>query len=194
VQDDLASGRLQRAWAPAPDRVYVLVAAPTPWHEVVAVTAAIQRAGMAPAFVFVQPVTTKPPPPTRVDRELDALRGDDNASNKAVAISEMISKRVTRCPALIEAFGHTSAYDGANRALQLARSVAPALVACGCQVDIPELRSILFQVLFVPHPPRVIAFDASAPATPLALSAQTPWSEASQRLTAAIRNASFAVQ
>jgi hypothetical protein len=189
LQDGLATGRVKPAWVPEPRLVYFLIDPATPWERVVAAVAAAADAGLsAPAFVFEQPPALKPPPRSAIDDQLDALTRTD-PSERATELANLTKDLIGDCQALERAFGAVGGVDGADKATTLARAIEPALVECKCKVKIPDLRSVMFRIIYVPRPARVISFAPDAAEQRIELPRATPWSEASERFTPTTSNA-----
>lgn len=189
LQHDLDTGVLQGRWAPDPRLVYFAIAPDTPWQRITDAVSAAARAGFeAPAFAFEQPQTLKPAPRSKIDDKLDAIQSMP-PSDRAVEVAKLASKLVEECTPLQKAFGVVGAVEGEDKAMTIARAVGPALIECKCRVDLPALRSVLFRVLYVPRPVRVLAFDPDAAKESIALPPQTTWAEASKRFTPALHHA-----
>jgi hypothetical protein len=167
---------------------YVLaVDAAEPWSKVVAVIGSAGGSG----FDHVQLVFAhgggdgSPPPRTPVDDELDAAF----ASGRASDLAALAKRTVTRCPALQATFG---AVEPAGHAGDVILSgLAPALIDCECNVDMSELRSILYRLYAGPRPVGVLALVVTADAPPVRLPASTTWADASKQLSSP--TASFGV-
>lgn len=176
------------------ERIYVLVDEATPWSAVVsAVGIAATEGFTAPAFVFEQPQTVTPPPRTSIDDRLDQILKTESG-NRATELAREMSKIIAGCRALEQAFGAVGPVEADNKAMMLSRAIAPSLVECNCNVDVPALRSLMFRVIYVPRPPRVIAFDPKATAETLAFPGDTTWAEASKRFQPALKNATLEVR
>jgi hypothetical protein len=82
----------------------------------------------------------------------------------------------------VKAFGAVAHTEGGSKADALIAGVAPALVECGCSVDMPNLRSALWRLLAVAPVVQVIAFDATTRSETLTLPGSTTWADAAARL------------
>ncbi len=194
LQHDLDSGVMQPRWVPEPRLVYVAIAPDTPWQRVTAVVSAAAKAGFeAPVFVFEQPQTLKPAPRSPIDDKLDAIMNKP-PSDRAVEVAKLAEKLVKQCTPLQKAFGAVAPVEGDDKATTIARAVAPSLIECRCHVDLPALRSVLFRVIYVPRPVRVLAFDPAAAKEQIVLPSQTTWAEASKRFTPALHHAELIVR
>ncbi|HEX5064455.1 MAG TPA: hypothetical protein VFV99_34000 [Kofleriaceae bacterium] len=188
VQADLDSGRMRPAWIGDPRRVYLAIDPTTPWERVANVVASAGAAGLtAPAFVFEQPTSLKPPPRAEIDDKLDALMKDDPA-NRASEVAQLMSKVIDHCPALKKQFGAVASEEG-DKGMTLSLAVAPALIECKCQVDIPNLRAVMFRILYVKRPLRFVTFEADAAKEKIEMPKPTTWAEASKRFTPTLKNA-----
>jgi hypothetical protein len=170
-------------------RVYFMIDPATRWDRVVTIVDEAAAAGYSwPIFVFEQPPALMPPPRSPIDDKLDAILKTE-PNNRASEVARLASKLVEKCSPLAEEFGRVTGDPGENKALTISRAVKPALIACNCDVNIPELRSVLFRVLFVPRPLRVVMFDNDATAVPIQLAPDATWAEASKRFTPTLKNA-----
>jgi hypothetical protein len=177
--------------APDTRRVYLMIDPTVPWERVVAVVGAANTAGLsAPAFVFEQPSTITPPPRAGIDAKLDAIMKGDPAE-RATQAAKLMSDVVKDCAPLVKSFGAVAGDDGGDKGMSLARDITAALVACNCEVNIPDLRSAMFRILHVKRPLRVITFDPDALPARITLPPTTTWAEASKRLTLVVKNATF---
>ena len=193
IEDDIASGRLPAKWVPQPRLVYVIIDPATPWERVVGALKALADGGLtAPAFVFEQPSTLKVPPRSSIDAKLDALLKSDPA-NRATELAQLTSHVIRSCEALRKDFGAVASVEGEDKAMTLAMGIPDALVACKCHVNIPELRSVMFRIIHVARPVRVIRFDPDAAKQPIELPANATWAEASKRFTPTMTNAELSV-
>lgn len=163
-----------------PAVVVLAIDAQAPWSTVVWVADAARAAGFDhPALVFARPAApVTPPPRSSIDAELDAVAGD----NKATQVARIAARVARSCPALIRVFGEVSAGTD-DRAQQLIDGIEPALIACNCDLDIAALRSLMFRVLFVPRPTTALAIALAADGRRIALPAATPWSTAHAQVT-----------
>lgn len=170
-------------------RVYFMIDPAMPWERVVAAVDAASKAGFtAPAFVFEQPPGLQPPPRSPIDDKLDAIMKAD-PSERATQVAQLASKLVDKCRPLADEFGRVTGDPAENKAMTIASAVKPALIACNCSVNIPELRSVMFRVIFVPRPLRVVMFDADGSRLPIELPRNATWAEASKRFTPTLKNA-----
>lgn len=175
---------------PDPAVVSLYIDRRVPWSRVVEAWQAAHDAGMrAPVFVFA---AAPPPPPPRapIDDELDAIPDGQRATGYAA----LLTREIAPCPTLVRVFDQLATGPGDDKTDRLIDGLVPALVACQCAVDVPDLRAVLWRVLVAPRPVTSIAFDPAAPAATLALPATTPWSEASVRFTPDLRNATLRVR
>lgn len=166
----------------------------TSWGTVVDVVSTARRAGFTrPSFVFVLPSTGTPPPRAPIDDEIDKLVAGP-PDNVATSFAEMVSQEVKRCPAATKVFGAVGGVEADNKAEYIAEAIPEALVECDCNVDLPNLRAVLWRVMVTPNPPRVLALDPDAPAETIKLPASTTWKDAAKRFTPALKNADLVVE
>lgn len=197
LEDELAAGRAPGA-AADPRRLYLRIDEHATWDRVVAIVEAAHRTGWTrPSFVFaLPPQPSQRPARTWVDDHMDRL-DQELAENKARALADPIPppRRIgDDCPALLRAYEAIGRDDGdGDKAEALVRSIGPALVACGCRVELPALRSQLWHMLHNPNPMRALAVEIAPDAPALALPAHTPWRDASPRLTPATGRVRLAI-
>jgi hypothetical protein len=110
-------------------------------------------------------------------------------SERATTVAQLASKVIDKCEPLKKEFGAVGADEGADKGMILSMAVKPALIACNCEANIPDLRSIMFRILYVPRPMRVVSFDAKANKERIKFPKTTTWAESSQRFTPTLRNA-----
>ena len=123
-----------------------------------------------------------------MDDKLDAILKAESGE-RASEVAKLASQVVRDCEPLKKEFGSVASVEGQDKGMILASAVKPALIACKCQANIPELRSVMFRILYVPRPLRVIAFDPDASKTPIKLPKTTTWAEASKRFAPTLGNA-----
>jgi hypothetical protein len=145
----------------------------------------------APLFVFARPPATPPPPRTWVDDELDRARSTDGAL-LAAAAARTGEKVMKSCKPLFEVFGKVAMIEE-DKAGFIVRSVRPALVECGCNVDLAALGTVLWRLLGNEQPTTALGVRLARDATPIALPAKTPWREASRQLTPATTSTWLAI-
>lgn len=179
-----------------PELVYLVIDDDATWDQVVLAFDAAEAAGMVKqAFVFDLPVKLTPPPRTSLDVELDKLQADPDASDKASKVAKMVSDRIGRCKPLQKLFGQVSAVEsGASKADIIIAGMPAALVECGCDVDMPQLKSVMWRLLVTEHSPRVYKFAPRVRDETIALPATTTWAEASKKFVRPLRGAKLAVQ
>jgi hypothetical protein len=176
-----------------PRLVYFVIDARAPWPKVVEAFDAAMYVGMtAIAIVFQAPQPLKLPPRAPIDDKLDEILHSD-PGQRAHAIAEVIKDQIRSCPGIGVAFEAVVARDAGNKAKQLAKVVPDALAHCACRVHMPNLRSTLFRLLYIPHPLRAIHLDPARPAAPIALPATATWADAAKLFTPTTANAELTV-
>jgi hypothetical protein len=179
-----------------PKRIYFQIDQGTPWPRVVEVVEVGGDAGFtAPGFVFAvagpKPV---PPPRTKIDKALDELQADDSGSEKATKLARMVEELVKDCPALQKSFGAVTEVEGESKADTLIRQLAPALIECECNADIPQLRSVMWRLLAVTEPMQVIAFDDALGGAPLAAPPAATWGTTAKLIAPGTKRRQFVVE
>lgn len=194
IANAVSMGYLPRHEAAVAKQIYLVIDEAVAWETVVWVAEAVHEAGFdAPLFVFARPPATPPPPRTWVDDEIDRAADTDgtDASARAMAVARTSEKVIESCEPLIEMSGKVAMVE--DKAEFIIRSVRPALVECGCKVDLAALRSLLWRLLGNEQPTTTLGVRLARDATPIALPAATPWREASRQLTPAMSSAWLAV-
>jgi hypothetical protein len=197
IDDAYAKGGISPRSMREPQRSYLVIDAGTPAREVAAVYEAVTSSKLpAVAFVFDAPSTVTPPPRSSIDPELDKLmaRDADQAANRATTIAEMVTKEIARCPAAQKMFGSLGGDDSDEKGLILAEGINESLPECGCKVDIPRLRSLLFRVVHVEKPYRLLAIDPKAPAEEFVVDSTDTWAGLAKKLPASTKNVRFVVR
>ncbi|MBI4955644.1 MAG: hypothetical protein HY908_26735 [Myxococcales bacterium] len=187
-----------RAIAPAesasdPARIFFAIEPTTPWERVVASVDAARAAGFtAPGFVFEQPSALTPPPRSGIDAKLDALMSEEPAT-RAAKLAELTEEVVGPCDSLARSFRALArpVEEGVDKGMVIAMDIAPSLVACDCHVNIPELRAVMFRILHVERPVRIVTFDPAKTAERISFPPTTTWADASKRLAPVIENATL---
>jgi biopolymer transport protein ExbD len=181
-----ALAELRKA-APSAELTLAIDAA-TPWAQVEPVLTTAGAVGFDRArFVFVGPTPT-PPPHSAVDDELDRMldRSKREPSNSATDLAALMARVIKDCPPLQRTFGAVSS-DGGDKAQSLIAAIPPALIECGCEVDLPSLRSMMWRVVGSDPALTTATVTLSADGEALAIPGATPWREASQQLVAATK-------
>ncbi|HEY5925140.1 MAG TPA: hypothetical protein VIV11_25835, partial [Kofleriaceae bacterium] len=109
--------------------------------------------------------------------------------NRATELAQLTSHVIRACESLKKEFGSVASEEGVDKGMVLASAIPEALIECKCQVNIPELRSVMFRILHVPRPARVVRFDPAAPKQVIELPRNATWAEASKRFTPTLGNA-----
>ena len=179
VQDQAGQGA---TGAIDPGLLYLAIDEAATWQRVVATVELAQASGFGHvALAFTRGALPPSPPPSAIDGRLDRVLAS-GAGQRATAFAAAAHDVVRSCPALGRAFAAVAATAG-DRAGPLLGAIEPALIECGCKVDLPSLRSLMFRLLAT-EPLGYVEITLDPVAAPLALPAATPWREANQRLTA----------
>jgi hypothetical protein len=182
LAEDIDMGRVPRRDPPDPKEINVVVDVAVPWSRVVEVTEDAAAAGFTrPAFAFGQPSPVAAPPHTWADDKLAELKKSD-ASNRASEVARVMTGIVKDCKALQREFGRVSATENEDKAAVIIEGTGPALIECGCNVDMPAFRTVMWLVAGNPQPTTVLHVDIAKGGKPIALAAATPWSEANKQL------------
>ncbi|HWO17737.1 MAG TPA: hypothetical protein VNO30_03140, partial [Kofleriaceae bacterium] len=154
LAEEVAQGRFEGR-APDVRQLYLLIDEAVPWERVVAVVEAAHRTGFTkPSFLFKPPPGPDTRPPrTAFDERMDA-RERDGAAGRLAAPPAPGESLFARCPPVTRLFGHLGVMETGNKVDALIRGIGPALVDCGCKVELPEVRSMLWHMLNNPSPVR----------------------------------------
>lgn len=166
--------------------VHILVDEDVPWEKLVWVADAVHKSGhVRPAFAFDFPAPeVKPPPRSKIDKELDELLNSDDAGNKATRFAEIAQKVIKGCAPLGEAFGGVAAVEGESKADTLINAIEPSLTKCHCSIDVPSFHSLMFRLLYVPDATTSLRVTLDPEGTILAFPGATPWREIAPKLAA----------
>jgi len=175
-------------------RVLVLaIDARTPWPQVVELVRVAATEGFSsPAFVFAAPV---PPDPPRapIDDEIDKTL----AAGSPGGLGNILRRTLAGCSAATRVYDDMmSEYAKTtlvNESL-LVNGIPPALVECGCDVDVANVRAVLWRILHSTNATREVRFDADAPKRQIALPAQATWQDAAPLFVSSLTNAELVVK
>ena len=140
-----------------------------------------------PAFVFARPRTTPPPPRSDVDTKLDAVAKSGDVSANVMEMARLLKSNVSSCPSLKKLFNSVGGIEGSKDAI-IIQGVGPALIECSCNVDMPGLRSILWRMFTGDQPTSAVQTTLASDGSAIELPGNTPWSEASKRLTTSTKS------
>ncbi len=179
VQDQAGGGA---AGAIDPGLLYLAIDEAATWERVVATAELAHASGYDHvAFAFARGALPPSPPRSAIDGRLDRVQAS-GTGQRATAFAAAAADVVEPCPALGRAFGAVGSTAG-DRVGPLLGAIEPALIECGCKVDLPSLRSLMFRLLAT-EPLGFIQVTLDPAAAPLALPATMPWREAHQHLPA----------
>jgi hypothetical protein len=184
LKETMERGMYVRRDPPDPELLYFQIDSDVPWARVVDGMEAAAGAGFDhPSFVFALPPGTPPPPCTWVEPKFEELRkaAGSDGSELATGVAGIAKRIVESCPALVAFYGRVGASEGGN-ASYVVEGTGEALIDCGCDADLPALRSVMYVVLGNPHPTGVITVQLAKDARPLVFSATTTWGEASKQV------------
>jgi len=189
---EAAPGHTPRRDPPDLHAVIVEIDEAAPWRAVVAAMQTVAPAGFdRPVLLFARPQPLERPPPSAVDAELAGLERDGNA---ATQLATLMSKSITGCSALKKEFGRVGNDDGEDKAKTLIAAIPPALIDCGCDVDLPSLRTVMWRIVSTPSPTTSVTITLAAGGEEIAFPAATPWREASKRFTATTQTIAMVVR
>jgi biopolymer transport protein ExbD len=187
IADGVASGPSRELTPIQRTRLVLAIDQRAAWGVVAGVAEVAASAGFDHiAFLFERPAATAPPPRTAIDDEMDALASrqhpTDLASDRREREARFIASKLIRScesvPRLLDSIGRSSG----DRAEMLIRGISAALVECKCDVDMPSLRSQLWQRIGTRHPTSALEITLLRAARRIDRPAATPWREVSQQL------------
>jgi hypothetical protein len=153
-----------------------------PWSRVVELADKLAASRFDhPIFYVPRAPTSKPPPRTPTDDDLDKILAA-SPSEQASALAKMASTIVEPCKPLKKVFGAVGADANEDKAEMILLGTSEALPECGCNVDMGALRSVMYRVFEDPHPADARRLVLKKGGKPVALPAATPWKDASKQL------------
>jgi hypothetical protein len=195
IEERIARGAIRLRDMREPQRSHLVIDAGTPVAKIVTVFEAMTKSKLpAVAFVFGTPQSVKPPPRSSIDPEIDQLMASADVSDRATRMAELMNKEVARCPAAQKVFGSVGADESNDKALIVAEGINESLPECGCNVDIPRVRSLLFRIIYVEKPVRLLPLDPKAPPEEIAVNPTATWADLSKQLRPDTKNVRFVVR
>ncbi len=166
----------------AADEVMLAIDGAVAWPRVDDVLALAARAGFTRVtFAFARtPAAASPPPPSKIDDKLTAIFESDS-HDKATRFAAVARDVVGSCGPLTRAFGSVAA-DGGDKAERLIAAVAPALVECDCNADLPSVQALFYRLFRVDHPKAWLTLTIASDARPIAAAATDTWRDVAARL------------
>jgi hypothetical protein len=169
------------ATAKDPDLLYVAIEPTVPWERVRLLLKDAEQAGyIHPMLVFGRPMTQGPPPPSKVDQQIDAILAKDDAANKATEIAGLAMEVIKGCPALKTLFGQVGSDERGSKAEILVMGTPPALLECECAADPASVRNILARIIL--GSPLVALLPVTFAADGVTIAPTTTWADASKTL------------
>ncbi len=169
--------RAVKAAKPQESVPYVLaIDADETWSDVVTTAGVLRGAGFSNLLLAFR-ATAIPAPPHSA---LDAAVAKSTESH-AAAVARALEKVVHGCPSMIKMFGQVAALD-TDKGEFLKSEVEQALVDCGCNVDLPSVRSAMYQLFGGASPVGYFAIEIADSGKPLALAGKTPWKDAQKQI------------
>lgn len=156
----------------------------TPWSTVVAMLDAMQVANEhRVSLVFARPASTVAPPPrTPLDDQLDQMLANAGPSERATRLAGEVSRLVKGCQSVMRLFGAVSPDARVSKEQLFVDGLAPALVACRCQCDVPALQSLMWRVMANRFPTTSRTLELGGETDELRLPGSTPWRDASRQI------------
>jgi hypothetical protein len=169
--------------------LYLIVDRAAIWERVVAAFEAAQGAGYTKQlFVFAGSKRQTPPPPSKIDGELDAAFALE-AGERGSKLGQIFTRFANQCPAMHKPFVNKGADDGKTRTDELIEDTTKDLVDCNCSVDMPSLRMAMWRLIAEPMQVKIVAIEATPPGkahSPKVVIAPklTSWADVSKRIDA----------
>jgi len=164
-----------------------------PWSRVVRVHDVAAQTGFSQLAILYTPYgqkTTARPGPSNIDVELDTIHKMSDPVEKVTRLAKLIRRVCADCPELDSVFKSLSVTNPEAKARVIVRFLPDALSECGCAVDLPSLRAILWTML--EHTSMIAAlFEISE--SPLAKEKvirqplDTPWHEVNVYIRSLVR-------
>ena len=145
--ENLGRGDKQEARLP---RLLVAVDRDAPWSRLVAATDAAARAGFTQISLLFTPygaATTKRPGPSSIDGQLDTIRRMTDPVKKVPQLASLTRKVCGGCQPLDKVFKGLSVTNPEVKARVITRFLPDAVAECGCAIDLPALKAILWTML-----------------------------------------------
>lgn len=90
--------------------------------------------------------STPPPPRSAVSDQLDAVMRAEPAT-RATEVARIVQSLVASCPSFKKEFGRVAADGPESKAMLMARSLERATVDCDCNLDLPSMRSVMWDLI-----------------------------------------------
>ena len=159
--------------------VVIIVDENRAWSDVVTIVHAASKAGFSHArFVFAVDKQPVPPPRTSVDEVVVAAK----RGQRVIVLAPVIKRFTADCPPLTKAFFPPSGNDWYLKTF--VPSVENGLVACGCKIELAELRSALFYELVPEVTTGSIEVELAKTGKMIKLDGKTPWRVAHKQVAA----------
>jgi len=131
-------------------RLLVAVDRDAPWSRLVAATDAAARAGFTQISLLFTPygaATTKRPGPSSIDGQLDTIRRMTDPVKKVPQLARLTRQVCGGCAQLDKVFKTLSVTNPEAKARVITRFLPDAVAECGCAIDLPALKAILWTML-----------------------------------------------
>lgn len=187
LEDAIASGRISGT-DKLRRRLLLVVDQAADWGMVVRIAELAASAGFDHlGFLFARPAATPPPPRSVFDDELDALTARRHPTrlidpHDGDERERIWSKVLRSCDSVRALFATVNSSGQGDKAEMLIRGIAPALIECNCDVDMPSLRSGMWRLIGQPHPTSQLEIVLERDASRIDQASSTPWREASKQL------------
>jgi len=146
------------------------------WSDVVTTAGVLRAAGFGKLLLAFRATAIPPPPHSALD---DVVA--KSTEGHAAAVARALEKVVHGCPSMIKMFGQVATIE-TDKGEFVKGQVEQALVDCACNVDLPSVRSAMYQLFGGASPVGYLAVELSDSGKPLALAGKTPWKDAQKQI------------
>jgi hypothetical protein len=164
---------------PPPGTVYVAIDKATPWSRIAPIGPPLLAAGYSHLILlFGVPVANAKP--SAIDTE---LAGKDPAE-RATFLAQRMTKTIASCRPMQKVFGSVASVEGDQKTPILFQGIREALPACGCSLNMTELRDELVAAVRTAVSIRVLDVTLAPDGAELAFSAGESWGDIATKISA----------
>ncbi len=154
-----------------------------PWNGVAAVAEIAERTGLTHVgFVVGRPAAVAPPPHAPIDDELAAIPAKLGTGDSAVAIAKLWQREIDGCSALAKAWTTLANDGGGDLGTRLIERTEPALLDCDCSVNMPNVRTMMWQMMSTAQPMAPIDVELVRDGVDIEAAPATAWSAVQDKL------------
>lgn len=165
----------RRGADPDATRLYVVVDRAATGERVQSVLSSAYRAGFVhPVLVFARTPSQKRPPPSKIDKQLEAILAPHDRTHRATELAKLATDVIATCPDMMKLFGQVASSDQGSKGKLIVQGAPTALLACECAADPASVRNLL--AAFIVDDPIALLPVQLAP-DGASLDPAKPWSE-----------------